>query len=136
MSSAVEKDINDAFDEILFAEETVIKKAYQAGFNEGASQGNSEGYHLGYHRGAELGAELGFYTGVVEICLEQHEKAMLDRVKEQLKHLKVLLDNFPRVNDETVDIVTLADQIRTKYKKVCAQMKLNMPYPETNIISF
>nr|CAH7713734.1 unnamed protein product [Callosobruchus chinensis] len=139
MSSVfAEKDINDAFEEILFAEEKAIKDAYETGFKEGATQGNTEGYHLGYHRGAELGAELGFYEGVVESCLESCDNSIAgsDRIQEELKCLKELLSSFPRENDETVDILTLAEEIRTKYKKVCARMKLNMQFPEKNTMSF
>nr|CAI5850417.1 unnamed protein product [Callosobruchus analis] len=137
-SVTAEKDINDAFDEILFAEEKAINDAYGTGFKEGATQGNIEGYHLGYHRGAELGAELGFYIGVVECCLESchNHFTVSHKIQEELEYLKELLGCFPRENDETVDILSLAEEIRTKYKKVCARMKLNIPYPEKNTMSF
>lgn len=100
----------------------------------GSSQGNPEGYHLGYHRGAELGAEIGYYTGVVEHHLSQ--KKVPEKLLKSVEELRDLLNNFPKENVEDVDIIEYADKIRVKYKKLCAQLKVSLAYPETLKLTF
>lgn len=117
----------------MFAEEKVIERSYENGFILGALQGNPQGFHLGYHRGAEIGAELGFYAAVIENYLKDsasYSKISLDKIKP-LNDLKDTIDNFPRTNADNIDILELVDSIRAKYKKVCAQFKINIRYPES-----
>lgn len=55
---------------------------------------------------------------------------------ELLKALKDIIDSFPRANVDNVDILELMNNIRSKYKKVCAQLKINIKYPESDKFSF
>lgn len=132
------KDINDVFDDILFAEERVIDESYSEGFKLGVNQGNPEGYHLGYHRGAEFGAEIGYYIGIIEGFRNIHKNSSSgsDKISTLLEQLEQLLNNFPRTNAEDVDILELADNIRSKFKKFCAVAKINAAYPESDSLSF
>lgn len=134
----LDKDINEVFDDILLSEEKIIKKSYDDGFSIGASQGNPEGYHLGYHRGAEIGAELGFYSGILETYwndLGTASESTSQKI-ESLKTLKSIIDNFPHTNVDNVDIVEVLNNIRARFKKVCAQLKINIKYPESDNFSF
>ncbi|KAJ8985703.1 hypothetical protein NQ317_014352 [Molorchus minor] len=131
------KDINEVFDDILLSEEKLIAESYQEGLKIGIAKGNPEGYHLGYHRGAELGAEIGFYTGVVESYLEHLKGSNTpEKVLKSLRDLKEILDAFPKYNAEDVDIIEKANEIRAKYKKICAQLKVDAAYPENDNLSF
>lgn len=44
------EDVNEAFDNILLAEEKLIDQSYEIGFEIGKQQGNTEAFHLGMHR--------------------------------------------------------------------------------------
>ncbi|CAH0552938.1 unnamed protein product [Brassicogethes aeneus] len=132
-----EKDINDVFDDLLLSEEKVIEKAYEEGFNKGINQGNPEGFHLGYHRGSEFGAELGYYAGVVETYMKYLEKAGTnERVHKTIDILNKLIKHFPIVNDHNADIIELMNEIRANFKKLCAQLKVNLSYPDLDELSF
>lgn len=115
----------------------MIAESYKEGFKIGAAKGNPEGYHLGYHRGAEIGSEIGYYTGVTESYLNSAKDGNLsEKIVKSLENLKKLLDNFPRHNSEDVDIVEEASIIRAKFRKVCAQLKIDIAYPEVSNLSF
>lgn len=126
------------FDDLLFCEERIIEKSYNEGFEEGASQGNADGYHLGYHRGAEFGAEVGYYSGVVGTYLHHLENKpdTSERTLKTLKHLSELIEKFPAINKEDVDIIQQMNEIRVNFKKLCAQLKTNLAYPEIDTLSF
>lgn len=128
-----ERDINDIFDDILLTEETLTKRSYAEGFSEGAAAGNPEGYHLGYHRGAEIGAEFGYYFGIAKVFAKTETS---DKITKALVTLIQQIESFPKTNDETVDIFTVADQIRAQFKKVCALLKINGKYPEADLLNF
>ncbi|KAJ8932528.1 hypothetical protein NQ318_009100 [Aromia moschata] len=85
--------------------------------------------------GAELGAELGYYAGVTESYL-RHLSDKPEKLIKSLENLKKLLDAFPTHNAEDVDIIEEASKIRAKFKKICAQLKIDAAYPETDNLSF
>lgn len=131
---AVNRDINDIFDDIALCEDRINEDGYQKGLAEGKSIGNTDGYHLGYHRGAELGAELGYYYGILQIhsnCSENSE-----RQQRAIESVLKLIDNFPRTNDDQVDIIELANNIRAQYRKACAILKISSKYPDSDQLSF
>ncbi|XP_056643020.1 protein LTO1 homolog [Diorhabda carinulata] len=134
-----DKDINEIFDDILLFEENIIDEAYEEGFKIGVLQGNKEGFHLGYHRGSEIAAEIGFYLGVTEKCLQYFstkDPEKLVKFADALENLKKCLTEFPKTNTVHVDIFELLNTIRAQYKKLCAQIKINIPYPEKTNMSF
>lgn len=128
-------DINTIFDEIALSEEKISEESYQKGYEDGVKEGNTEGYHLGYHRGAELGAELGYYYGLISKHSENSD-SLSDRVRKAVDSCLQLITQFPKKNDETVDIFALVDNIRAQYKKTCALLKVNGRYPEASDINF
>lgn len=132
-----EKDINDAFDDILLSEERLNQQGYEEGFIQGKKEGNPEGYHLGYHRGAELGAELGYYLGVVKyyVALEGEQKPS-EKINNNLQQLITLIEEFPKTNDENYDILAQADVIRARYRKTCSLLKIDSKFPDSGKISF
>lgn len=133
-NSADHRDINDIFDDIVLSEERINEEAYEKGLLEGKVSGNTDGYHLGYHRGAELGAELGFYYGTLDEY--RRSTSVNDRQKVTIEKVLDLINQFPRTNDEHVDIIGLADNIRAQYRKACAILKINGKFPESDQLNF
>lgn len=131
---AEELDINQAFDDIFLCEERITQTAYEEAFQKGKEEGNPEGYHLGYHRGAEIGAELGYYLGVIETYLIKDD--LKEKVRVSLKKTKKLIESFPKINDENVDILGKLDEIRAIYKKTCSLLKIDGKFPEADKMNF
>lgn len=129
-----EKDINEVFEDLLFAEERFIEEAYKEGLLQGKVKDNVEGFHLGYHRGAEIGAEIGFYHSVTNYYLDND--SVSDKAKVVLTSLKKLIEDFPKNNVDDVDIVELLAKIQLLYKKACALLKITLSYPERDNLSF
>lgn len=128
-------DINDIFDEIALCEDRRNAEGYEKGLADGKLAGNTDGYHLGYHRGAELGAELGYYYGMLQ-AYSNSERNTTDRQQKSIESVLKLIDNFPRTNDDQVDIFNLADNIRAQYRKTCAILKISGKYPDSDQLSF
>ena len=129
-------DINLAFDSILQTEERISAEGYRQGFEYGRAAGTNESYHLGYHRGSEIGAELGFYAGVAEAWLSLGPDAISEKARRHLHLLLEQLNNYPKTNVDSVDILALADNIRSSYRRVCSLLKINASYPESSKLSF
>lgn len=130
------RDINDVFDEIVLCEDRKNTEGYEKGVADGKREGNTDGYHLGYHRGAELGAELGYYYGTLQAHSKSEQNTVTDRQQKSIESVLKLIENFPRTNDEQVDIFNLADNIRALYRKTCAILKISGKYPDSDQLSF
>lgn len=148
-------DINDVFENILLSEERISEEGYKLGFERGVSEGNLEAYHigeniilgarqqrlktfnihvLGFHRGAEIGAELGFYLGVLENS--KIPSPINEKVSHLISQLKSIIESFPRVNCDTVDLFESLNTIRTQFKKLTSLLKIKVSYPEKSQLSF
>lgn len=129
------RDINDIFDDIALSEERISDEAYQDGYSEGELAGNVDGYHLGFHRGADIGSELGYYYGILS---EQKEElsTSTERTVKAVENCLELIDAYPRINDEHVDIFGELEKIRSLYRKTCALLKISSKYPGANKLSF
>jgi len=127
------QEIDEALENIFLAEEKVTEEGYQQGFEEGRAQGNTEAYHLGYHRGAEISAELGYYYGTVALQLE---KSPSPKVKSLLEDLKIRIESFPKENLPDFDIFGTLTEIKGKYRRVCALLKIDSKFPEATATSF
>lgn len=129
-----EVDINEAFENLLFAEEAAQRVGYKEGFNDG-KQRLFEGYHLGYHRASLLAAQLGYYSGVLEGITKPNSLYSV-KIQEEAKKLQREIYSFPRTNDETADIAKCFTDIKLKYQKLCATAKISPNYPETDKLEF
>lgn len=132
------KDINDVFNDLLFAEEHLIQEGFKEGYSKSSAEENIDAYHLGYHRGAELGSEVGFYSGFVDECLRFYKNQLPEPTKtvKNLLALQNLIEVFPCENVEDVDILALLDNIRAQFKKICAILKITAKYLEIDHYSF
>lgn len=134
--AAADGDINDIFDKIAFCEDRKNAEGYGKGIADGTLAGNTDGYHLGYHRGAELGAELGYYYGTLQAYAHSERNKIPDRQQKSIESVLKLIENFPRTNDDQVDIFHLADNIRAQYRKACTILKISGKYPDSDQLSF
>lgn len=133
------KDINDIFEDILFAEENIVEESFQDGFQAGIKQENVEAYHLGYHRGAEIGAELGYYSSFIEYYQNSIKERSVDKPEKVLKTLvtlQALIGNFPQDNDENTDLKESLNEIRVKFKLFCSLLKINGNFSEREDLTF
>lgn len=128
----MEKDINDAFEDIFYAEERLTKSAYEEGIAKGQGEGNINGFHLGYHRGAEIGAELGYYLGVIDKTENRDNK----KIYSLLQKVKELIENYPKDNSEDIDLLEKLDDIRAQFRKASSLLKIDGKFPETDKLNF
>lgn len=89
---------------------------------------------LGFHRGAEIGAELGFYLGVLENS--KIPSPINEKVAHLITQLKSIIETFPRVNCDTVDLFESLNTIRTQFKKLTSLLKIKVSYPDKSQLTF
>lgn len=135
-----EEDINDIFNSIACSEEGINRKGYDEGYKIGKDIGRKEGHHLGYHKGAESGSQIGYYAGFVDqlVKVESHlnELGLFDKVCPTLQKLKWLTEKFPQTNDHSIDILSILDECKLVYKKLCALLKIKSELPEAKFITY
>lgn len=127
-----ETDINEAFENLLFAEDLAGKAAYEEGFAAGRNQ-MFEGYHLGYHRASSLAAQLGYYFGVL---MHLKQSSNVPKILEQVQRSIEDIEKFPVDNDDAVDIFDKFESIKLNFRKICSLAKLDATYPEANKLEF
>lgn len=127
-------DVNNVFESLLFAEEQAQKSGYVDGYENGRNR-LLRGYHLGYHRASLIAAQLGYYYGVLEQYLHSN-KASSEKVTSLAKEILDSIHNFPRHNDNNIDILKTLEDIKFKYIKFCSLAKLNPTYPEASKFDF
>ncbi|XP_063700038.1 protein LTO1 homolog [Culicoides brevitarsis] len=135
-SKSNDVDINEALDNIFMSEQNILEENYQKGFETGKAQGNTEAYHLGYHRASEIGAELGYYFAILKRQQQNPSPHTSERISKLISTLLTKIEEFPRFNDPNVDIIGSVTEIRSKYRQICASIKLNSKFPEASTLSF
>ncbi|XP_073995945.1 uncharacterized protein [Rhodnius prolixus] len=134
------EDINEIFYSIACSEEDVNRRGYDEGYKIGKEVGWKEGHHLGYHKGAESGCLIGYYAGFVDqlMKVEKHlnEQGVFEKVCPTLQKLKRLTEEFPQSNDPSVDILSILDESKLLYKKLCALLKIKSELPEAKFITY
>ncbi|XP_058119523.1 protein LTO1 homolog [Anopheles ziemanni] len=130
-------DINDVFEDIFLAEERVIEESFHQGLEDGRQEESvKEAQDYGFKKGSEIGRELGFYFTIVTDVASQQEIATNEKAHTILAELIDAIEKFPRVNEPTVDLFHCLQQIRNKYRRLCALLKLPYRFAETNVLSF
>lgn len=122
-------DVNNVFESLLFAEEQAQVSGYVDGYKSGKGR-LLKGYHLGYHRASLVASQLGYYYGVLEQYLHCN-KTSSDKVTSLAIEILDNIHNFPKHNDDTVDIFKTLEDIKFKYVRFCSLAKLNPAYPST-----
>ena len=118
-------DPEDPFDKVLFLEESLHQRGYNAGFESGKNAGKEEGFKVGLLHGKELGKEIGFYKGFVETW--KNVLSVKDASKRQislLESLSQLLDQLNYENPEDEAMEENIAKIRTKFKQLSSILKV------------
>lgn len=114
----------DPFADVLNLEENFYTAGHEHGFEQGKLAGFEEGRQLGVAKGFEIWEEVGFYQGFASLWREYHVKAGTteSRAAQQASAIFELASRFPTSNPkhEDFDVVKLLNQIRSKYKVLCA----------------
>lgn len=134
MTDEEEVDVNEKFTNLLLAEENAEHIGYMEGYEIGKKQ-LTDGFHLGYHRTSLIAAQLGYYSGVLEQYLNIN-KCNSEKNIQIAEQLLRDIYNFPKFNDETVDISKAFDNIKFKYAKFCSLTKICSSYPEVDKLDF
>lgn len=114
-----EKDINVAFDELIFAEERATEVGSVDGYSAGSREGEVDGYRSGYECGFGFGQELGSIYGHVVALQQSIDTTDLPVARRLIEKLIRGIQSFPQTNDITYDIVGKLEDIRSKYKHLC-----------------
>lgn len=133
--SQEEKDVNKAFEDLLFAEEIAQKSGYEKGYESGKEQ-LLKGYHLGYHRASIIAAQLGYYSGVLEHYLQNNDAKGEKAIAIARKLLEDIRSTLPDHQDDNLDILKAVEDIKFKYAKFCSLAKISPLYPETDRLEF
>ncbi|XP_058053491.1 protein LTO1 homolog [Anopheles bellator] len=130
-------DINDVFEDIFLTEERVIVKSYHQGLEDGRQQeAVAEAFDYGHKKGSEIGREIGFYQTIVTELASQQVAASNERALTLVKEIEVAVEKFPRGNDPNVDLLHNLQQIRNKYRRLCALLKLPYKYEQGHDLTF
>lgn len=133
--SQEEKDVNKAFEDLLFAEEFAQKLGYDKGYESGKEQ-LLKGYHLGYHRASIIAAQLGYYSGVLEHYLQNKDAKCEKATAIAKKLLEDIRSTLPNHQDDNLDILKAVETIKFKYAQFCSLAKISLLYPETDRLEF
>ncbi|EJD00281.1 uncharacterized protein FOMMEDRAFT_90782 [Fomitiporia mediterranea MF3/22] len=102
---------------------------YKDGVEHGKIHGRIEGRELGREKGFEMWEELGFYEGFAKFwdAASHRQEGKDSRVSHNAQLLLDLITQFPMENpaqtdSADIDIPKLFNQIRARYKMLCAIM--------------
>lgn len=128
-SPAENLEINQAFDDIAFSEDKLVKKAFVDGLQKGLRDGDEKGYRLGFLKGVEFGTEVGYYKGIAKALrasYSQDPACLPAKCVTVLNKLHSALESFPSTNCPNTDLISQRDQVRSYYKQLCSLLKLDI----------
>lgn len=128
------KNINDVFDDLLFAEEIAQKKGYEEGYLVGKKE-LFEGYHLGYHKASAVSSQLGFFNGILEGYLLTHHENVSSKIKILAEQIIQDIKQFPQENSIANRNENFQD-IKSKYLMFCSLSKIHVVHAQTNKLDF
>ncbi|XP_049296381.1 protein LTO1 homolog [Anopheles funestus] len=130
-------DINDVFEDIFLTEERIIGEHFHQGLVDGRLEESvQEAEDYGFKKGSEIGREIGFYTSIVTTIASQPEIAANEKAHSILQEVLCALEKYPHENDPAIDLVHNLQQIRSKFRRLCALLKIPFKYTQTNDLSF
>ncbi|KAH7103439.1 DUF1715-domain-containing protein [Auriculariales sp. MPI-PUGE-AT-0066] len=112
----------DPFSDIVNVERNFFDAGYAHGVEQGRLVGFEEGRQLGIAKGFEMWEEIAFYEGFASTWKSFLEASAESRGLQQANALLELITKFPTSNPkhEDFDVVKLINQIRSRYKVLCA----------------
>lgn len=138
--------MDDIFDSSLNLEETHFKEGYDEGYKHGLIAGKEEAKQVGLKVGFEVGEELGFYRGCVDVwnsAIRVDPNFFSSRAKIGIRQMEELINKYPLMDPENLQVQEIMDGLRIKFKMVCSLLHVRLDYdgypkssPEANNIEF
>ncbi|KAI4322624.1 hypothetical protein L6164_022300 [Bauhinia variegata] len=119
------------FDSTINLEQTHYTEGYDEGHKDGQIAGKEEGREVGLKTGFEVGEELGFYKGCVDVwnsAIRVDPNCFSSRVKLGIKQMKELLEKYPIMDPENLQVQEIMDSLRLKFKMVCSSLHVRLEY--------
>jgi len=123
--------MDDLFDSSLNLEDTHYKEGYDEGHSHGLVAGKEEGRQVGLKVGFEIGEELGFYRGCVDIwtsAVRLDPTCFSSRAKTIIGQMEELIEKYPLMDPENVQVQEIMDSLRLKFKMVCSSLHVKLEY--------
>ncbi|KAL5143783.1 Oral cancer-overexpressed protein 1 [Glycine soja] len=111
--------MDDLFDSSLNLEDTHYKEGYDEGYSHGLVTGKEEARQVGLKVGFEVGEELGFYRGCVDIwttAIQLDPTCFSPRATKIIGQLEELIQKYPLMDPENVQVQEIMDSLRLKFK--------------------
>ncbi|KAL2326082.1 hypothetical protein Fmac_025140 [Flemingia macrophylla] len=123
--------MDDLFDSSLNLEDTHYKEGYDEGYSYGLDTGKEEARQVGLKVGFEVGEELGFYRGCVDIWTSAiwfDPTCFSPRAKTVIGQMEELIQKYPLMDPENVQVQEIMDNLRLKFKMVCSSLHVKLEY--------
>ncbi|KAK4261269.1 hypothetical protein QN277_004292 [Acacia crassicarpa] len=121
----------DIFDSSLNLEETHFKEGYDEGYKDGLITGKDESKQVGLKVGFGVGEELGFYRGCVDVwrsAIRVDPTCFSSRVEISIKQMDELIEKYPVLDPENLQVQEIMDSLRLKFKMVCSSLHVKIDY--------
>ncbi|KAJ4750596.1 Oral cancer overexpressed protein 1 [Rhynchospora pubera] len=124
-------NVNDFLEESVLLDESQYQQGFEDGYKDGLVSGKEEGREVGLSAGFQVGEELGFYQGCIHVwnsVMQIDPGAFTSRVRKNIAQLKTLVDGFPFMEPENENVQELMENIRLKFRLVCANLRVRLEY--------
>ncbi|KAK7313914.1 hypothetical protein VNO77_39119 [Canavalia gladiata] len=123
--------MDDLFESSLNLEDTHYKEGYDEGYSHGLITGKEEARQVGLKVGFEVGEELGFYRGCVDIwtsAILVDPTCFTPRSKMIISQMEELIQKYPLMDPENIQVQEIMDSLRLKFKMVCSSLHVKLEY--------
>jgi len=123
--------VMDGLDSAVNFEEVHLKGGYDEGYSHGFVAGKDEGKQVGLKIGFEVGKELGFYSGCIHIwtsAIQIDPRCFSSRAKTAIAQMKDLIQKYPLMDPEDLQVQEIMDSLRLKFKMICSSLHVKLHY--------
>ncbi|KAI9072794.1 hypothetical protein K1719_038136 [Acacia pycnantha] len=95
------------------------------------TEDEDESKQVGLKVGFEVGEELGFYRGCVDVwssAIQVDPNCFSSRVKISTKQMDELIEKYPVLDPENLQVREIMDSLRLKFKMVCSSLHMKKDY--------
>ncbi|KAI9086724.1 hypothetical protein K1719_031318 [Acacia pycnantha] len=116
---------------ITYLEGIHFKEGYDEGYNDGLIAGKDEAKLVDFKVGFEVGQELGFYRGCVDVwnsAIRVDPNCFSSRVKIAIKQIDGLVEKYPVLDHEYLELQEIMDSLGLKFKMVSSSLQVKLDY--------
>ncbi|KAF3320855.1 oral cancer-overexpressed protein 1 [Carex littledalei] len=124
-------NLGDFLEESVLLDESQYQEGFKDGYRDGLVSGKEEGREVGLNTGFQVGEELGFYEGCIDVwnsVIQIDPEAFTSRVRKNIEQLEKLIDSYPLMEPENEDVQQMLENIRLKFRVVCANLRVKLEY--------